>query len=467
MRYFRLKVIPTAYPILISAWLICGKEGATAGRFYRNADTHQPIRAPLHYWEASFPSVVKNSYGQIQEWGDLYLHPGVDLFEEAGTEVYSVADGIVRAILTTGDEQYWRIAIESFDYPGEGYLYAHLDPGSFPFAVGDTVAAGEIIGALFPAYSFPPHCHFARIAPVGSEWNGQWWTLDNPLLDIVNMSDTLPPVLESALGGDLFAFRSAQGEYLDPGALYGAVDIIAKVVDYASGTDFYSRIVPYDLKFRLYEIGNPDSVIYERYSFALDMPLDTYFDTTYYSLVLNTLYSRDGTCFSTNNNQNRDFYFIVSHSNGDSTITSADSLEVFDTTLFPDGDYLLEVIVRDCALNETTGTMVIGLDNTSAVGEDECSVARRSVTIGTPHPNPFNGHTALRLQLRQAAVVRWDLFDLRGRKMQTAYEGHLPEGTSVIRWNASAISSGMYFYRLLVTGGEGTTVRTGKLVLIK
>ncbi len=452
---------------VIAPWF-GGERSPAAVLSTADADTHEPIRAPLHYWESSFPSIVKNSYGQIQEWSNLYLHPGIDLFEEAGTEVYSVADGVVRAILTTGDEQYWRIAVESSDHPGEGYLYAHLDPNSFQVAVGDTVSAGDLIGFIFPAYSFAPHCHFARIAPVGPEWNGQWWTLDNPLPDIVNMTDTIPPVFEPALGGNLFAFRTPGGQYLDPAALHGGVDVIAKAVDYASGTDFFSRIVPFDLKFRLYAVESPDSVIYERYGFALDMPLDTYFDTTYYSLVLNTIYSRDATCFSTNNSQNRDFFFIVSHSDGDSLITAADSLEVFDTTLFPDGDYLFEVVVRDCALNETTGMMIIGIDNSAAVQEEDRGVSGRPpVTVADPLPNPFNAETVLRLELLNPASVRWDLFDPAGRWIQTAFQGYLPAGESAIRWNASTMPSGIYLYRLSFRGGSGDFSRGGKLVLIK
>jgi hypothetical protein len=428
-------------------------------------DTHEPIRAPLHYWESSFPSLVRNAYGQIQEWEHVYLHPGVDLFEAPDTEVYAVADGIVRAIITTGDERYWRIAIERFDVPEEGYLYAHLNQDSFPFVVGDSVQAGEVVGTLFPAWGFSPHVHFARISPdVPGAWNGNWWTVDNPLVDVTNMTDTIPPVLEPTLGGDLFAFRTPEGEYLNPMELSGEVDVISKVVDYAYSVEFESRIVPFDLNFRLYAGSNPDSVVYEQYSFALDYPLDTYFNLYYYTLVIETIYSRDETCFSTNNNTNRDFYFILTNSDGDSVITEEDSSEVFDTAILPNGPYLFEVIVRDCALNQTSAWMPIVIDNiVPVIHHPSPSLNNTDLVQLTVSPNPANPATVASLELRVASDVTVGIYDITGRLVESMFSGYFNPGDHKIVWNTSRIGSGIYFIRLESVMG----VQTKRVMVIR
>ncbi|MBK9735056.1 MAG: hypothetical protein IPO92_08865 [Saprospiraceae bacterium] len=99
-------------------------------------------------------------------------------------DVYSVKNGFVKAILTTSGQYHWRIAISNKNTSDltQGYLYAHLERTSFPYAVGDAVNAGDVVGYLanFPVDGFV-HCHFARIEDEGSTWNGSWATFDNPL----------------------------------------------------------------------------------------------------------------------------------------------------------------------------------------------------------------------------------------------------------------------------------------------
>jgi len=425
-------------------------------------DTHEEIHSPINYYETSFPSIARNGYAQVQEWAHVYLHPGVDLFSPAGTEVCAVADGVVRAILTTGDDQYWRIAIERFDVQGEGYLYAHLNPASFVFEIGDTVSAGDLIGTLYPAWGFSPHCHFVRITPnEPGQWNGVWWTVDNPLVDIINMTDSYPPVFENSIDNDLFAFRTPAGEYLDPLDLQGEIDIISKVVDYAYDVSFDSRIVPYDLKFQLYSGQNPDSVVYEQYSFALDFPLDTYFDLYYYELVLNTIYSRDAVCFSTNNNSNRDFYFVLTNSDGDSTITESDSSEVFDSHLLPNGYYLLEVTARDCGVNESTASMVIYIDNIVPVTPDpERGETTEMISV---FPNPANPRTVISYELQVASFTRLTVFDVQGRKVATLVEGYRSAGIQRISFDGSDLASGLYIYHIRAGDFEASD----KVLLLK
>ena len=173
--------------------------------YTRDARTisHEAIPSPLKYGE-NFAHPIGNSYGEIQQYGELpYLHPGVDFLGEANENVYAVKDGVVKAVLTTGGEYNWRIAIANENTVDEthGYLYAHLIETSIPFSVGDLVSAGDVVGKLvyWPWYNFT-HIHFARIKSQGEVWNGSWWTTNNPHIDVEGFIDNTPPVFENAKG---------------------------------------------------------------------------------------------------------------------------------------------------------------------------------------------------------------------------------------------------------------------------
>nr|MDA3813290.1 M23 family metallopeptidase [Candidatus Cloacimonadota bacterium] len=199
---------------------------------------HEPIYAPLNYGEEDFPFPIGNSYAEIQQYGDTpYLHPGVDFLGDDYQEVYAVHDGFVKAIITTGGDRYWRVAIanENTAVETEGYLYAHLNENSITVAVGDTVLAGELLGTLYPwGFADFTHIHFARVFCTGLEWFGDWWTTENSLLDVINIQDTIPPIFENAILNDKFAFRTELGDYLNSINLYGEFDIIAKCHDFAN-----------------------------------------------------------------------------------------------------------------------------------------------------------------------------------------------------------------------------------------
>ncbi len=76
-----------------------------------------------------------------------------------------------------------------------------MNNSSISVSVGDFISAGEIIGTLYPwSYSDFTHTHFARLRDSGDTWSGTWWTMENPLIDVVNYTDLIPPTFENACG---------------------------------------------------------------------------------------------------------------------------------------------------------------------------------------------------------------------------------------------------------------------------
>ena len=432
--------------------------------------THQAIIAPLDYGSIVNPFNIGNSYAEIQQYGGSpYLHPGVDFLGYDYENVYAVKPGYIKAILTTGGSAYWRIGIsnENISSESEGYLYAHLNQTSIPYMVGDQVQVGNVLGTLYPwgYYDFT-HIHFARITCSGSTWNGNWWTTDNPLPDVINFTDSTPPVFENAYGSNLFAFRTENGTYLDPDNLMGEIDIIAKCHDIANST---WRIDVWDMRFKLHPASNPNSTIYERFSFSWDMPLDTYISGSFDNMVLYTLYSRDGTCYSIGDYINREYYHIITNSDGDSVITQYDQDENLDTSQFPDGQYILEVIARDCSMNEASAFMNVTFDNVSA---DETETIEN--VIQTIYPNPFNPdiHGTMCISLYCTDITKEPqihIYNARGQQIKTFLAEKPVDRYAEIYWNGSGsqnipLPNGIYF---LAVVQEQEISHLGKIIILR
>jgi hypothetical protein len=79
------------------------------------------------------------------------------------------------------------------------------------------------------------------------------------------------------------------------------------------------------------------------------------------------------------------------------------------------------------------------------------------------YPNPFNPATELKIDLPQGGVTMLKIYDTLGREVATLFDGNMTPGTHVVRFDASAMASGVYFARLV----SGTNTAVQKLMLLK
>ena len=79
------------------------------------------------------------------------------------------------------------------------------------------------------------------------------------------------------------------------------------------------------------------------------------------------------------------------------------------------------------------------------------------------YPNPFNPSTTIKFELHEAAEVRLSVFDILGREVSVLVNEKRDAGVHDVRFDASGLSSGVYFYRL--TAGDFEQVR--KFLLLK
>jgi hypothetical protein len=97
-----------------------------------------------------------------------------------------------------------------------------------------------------------------------------------------------------------------------------------------------------------------------------------------------------------------------------------------------------------------------------------------TVEIGIPakfnlsqnYPNPFNPVTKIDFDIPKDANVKITIFDMSGREIRTLVKEFKTAGYYTVQFDASGISSGAYFYRLM-TDGDIKSVITKKLVLVK
>jgi hypothetical protein len=79
------------------------------------------------------------------------------------------------------------------------------------------------------------------------------------------------------------------------------------------------------------------------------------------------------------------------------------------------------------------------------------------------YPNPFNPSTVIKFSITKPEFVSLSIYDITGRKVEQLVNAKLEVGTYEYRFDASLLSSGIYFYRL----EAGNFVETKKMMFIK
>jgi photosystem II stability/assembly factor-like uncharacterized protein len=87
----------------------------------------------------------------------------------------------------------------------------------------------------------------------------------------------------------------------------------------------------------------------------------------------------------------------------------------------------------------------------------------KSFSIAQNYPNPFNPTTSIKFDIPKSSFVKISIYDISGKEVATLVNEQLQPGTYETDWNASAFSSGVYFYKILA----GNYTETKRMLLIK
>ena len=111
----------------------------------------------------------------------------------------------------------------------------------------------------------------------------------------------------------------------------------------------------------------------------------------------------------------------------------------------------------DIYLIKTVGDMV-GVDDP----EFESSLPAFT-SLSQCYPNPFNASTVIEYQLPEDSDVKLEVYNLIGEKVATLVDSKQQAGYRSVLWDASDVSSGIYFCRLTA----GDFAETKRMMLVK
>lgn len=97
----------------------------------------------------------------------------------------------------------------------------------------------------------------------------------------------------------------------------------------------------------------------------------------------------------------------------------------------------------------------MGFVEHSAVGTERSEVPS-GFALDQNYPNPFNPSTQISFRLDSPGRARLQVFDARGRHVQTVVNRQVSAGSHTIRFDGESLPSGAYFYRLDTSEGSLT-----------
>jgi hypothetical protein len=145
--------------------------------------------------------------------------------------------------------------------------------------------------------------------------------------------------------------------------------------------------------------------------------------------------------------------------------TQNDSINIQDRTFQPSSKYTLEGKVTDGrdTVNFTNSNMEFFTPTVTDVKRLEDPKAPAKYSLSQNYPNPFNPVTNIRYLLPKTSNASLKIYDVLGREVVTLADGVFPAGEYTKGFDASKLSSGVYFYRLKA----GDFVETKKMVVNK
>jgi len=107
--------------------------------------------------------------------------------------------------------------------------------------------------------------------------------------------------------------------------------------------------------------------------------------------------------------------------------------------------------------------MVVSYTVVTNVEEQYFSTIPTKYNLAQNYPNPFNPSTEIKYDIMNAGNVVMNVYNEAGKQVYTLVNGYKQAGSYSVKFDASALSSGVYFYTMETAGNTFTK----KMVLIK
>jgi len=127
-------------------------------------------------------------------------------------------------------------------------------------------------------------------------------------------------------------------------------------------------------------------------------------------------------------------------------------------------EYTITALINPFTESEYSNTVEINGDlKTRKLAGDNVTEDKFYYSLTQNYPNPFNPSTTINYSIREKGLVNLKVFDILGNEVATLANENQEAGNYSVKFNASHLPSGIYFYRM--TSGKFTA--TKKLILLK
>ncbi len=110
-----------------------------------------------------------------------------------------------------------------------------------------------------------------------------------------------------------------------------------------------------------------------------------------------------------------------------------------------------------------SASFTIGIDSPTGVVVNKSTALPTEYRLEQNFPNPFNPTTTIRFSLPQTVKATVTIYNILGQKVATLVDGIVEAGAHNVSWNASTVSSGVYFYQVRTDNFTATK----KMMLLK
>ncbi|MGB5846869.1 MAG: T9SS type A sorting domain-containing protein, partial [Ignavibacteriaceae bacterium] len=146
---------------------------------------------------------------------------------------------------------------------------------------------------------------------------------------------------------------------------------------------------------------------------------------------------------------------FVSYDFGQNWISASSGLSdnvIKDIVLHPDGHLLCGTEKEGIFIADLNPSNITDINNTS-----------KTFSLYQNYPNPFNPTTKIKYSVPKSEIVQIKVYDILGRELQTILNDFKQAGAYEIKFDATGLPSGVYFYQIKA----GNFVETKKMVLLR
>ena len=121
-------------------------------------------------------------------------------------------------------------------------------------------------------------------------------------------------------------------------------------------------------------------------------------------------------------------------------------------------------ILIDNGNDEVIDDSIFVVNQATGIGDNQGSlISPNSYNLAQNYPNPFNPVTTIKYSIPTSEFVTVKVYDVLGNQIETLVDEYKPGGSYEVNFDASNLSSGVYFYK--IQAGEYINVK--KMILLR